>query len=76
MLLTGQVTIDQEYYLEMSSSASNQLMLGGDTILISTHRTITNSNDTGFQGEICYDANYMYVCVSDNLWKRIALNVW
>jgi hypothetical protein len=39
-------------------------------------RTITNSNDTGEEGEICWDANYLYVCVGTDTWKRTALTTW
>jgi len=31
---------------------------------------------TGVLGEIRYDANYMYVCVATNTWKRSALTTW
>lgn len=31
------------------------------------------SNADGVAGEICWDANYIYVCTSYNTWKRAAL---
>jgi hypothetical protein len=31
---------------------------------------------TGTLGEIRYDANYMYVCIATNTWKRSALTTW
>lgn len=31
---------------------------------------------TGALGEIRYDANYMYVCVATNTWKRSAITTW
>lgn len=27
---------------------------------------------TGIPGQIAYDANYLYVCVGENEWRRIA----
>jgi hypothetical protein len=30
----------------------------------------------GNSGEIAYDADYFYVCVSANEWKRVAVSVW
>jgi hypothetical protein len=36
----------------------------------------TSSTDTGTLGEIRYDANFMYVCVATNTWKRSALAAW
>lgn len=31
------------------------------------------SHNFGVRGQICIDSNYLYVCVSDNTWKKIAL---
>lgn len=31
------------------------------------------NNATGNAGEICWDTNYIYVCVTTNTWKRAAL---
>jgi hypothetical protein len=46
----------------------------GDTIRMSTLRTPASSTATGNMGEWCADANYFYVCVSANVWKRAALS--
>jgi hypothetical protein len=35
-----------------------------------------NASATGVTGEIRYDANYMYVCVATNTWKRSAIATW
>lgn len=32
-----------------------------------------NSSSTGTKGTIVYDANYLYICVNTDSWKRIAL---
>ena len=31
------------------------------------------SHNFGVMGQICIDGNYLYVCVADNTWKKIAL---
>ena len=31
------------------------------------------SHNFGVRGQICIDGNYLYVCVADNTWKKIAL---
>jgi len=36
-------------------------------------RTIASPTSTGEEGEICWDANYFYICVGTNTWKRIPL---
>lgn len=32
-----------------------------------------SSHNFGVRGQICIDGNYLYVCVADNTWKKIAL---
>ena len=39
-------------------------------------RTITTATDTGTAGEVCWDADYLYVCVGVDTWKRTALTTW
>lgn len=39
-------------------------------IRVRTPKTPLNSTDTGEQGTICWDANYMYVCIATNSWIR------
>jgi poly(3-hydroxybutyrate) depolymerase len=62
---------------------SNQVVLGDENItstilrgLTQPLRTITNSNDPGAPGEICWDSSYIYVCVASNSWKRVELLSW
>lgn len=35
-----------------------------------------SSTSPGTQGEIRWDANYIYICTADNTWKRVALATW
>ena len=36
----------------------------------------SSANDTGRKGEIRFDANYIYICIATNTWKRVALESW
>jgi hypothetical protein len=36
----------------------------------------SNSSSNGLAGTVAYDANYLYVCVGTNTWKRTALSTW
>jgi hypothetical protein len=36
----------------------------------------SSSNDAGIKGELAWDENYLYICIDDNTWKRIALSTW
>ena len=38
--------------------------------------TPANSSANGMAGQISVDDNYLYVCVSKNDWKRVALEIW
>lgn len=35
-----------------------------------------NASAAGASGSVTWDANYWYVCVSSNTWKRTALSTW
>lgn len=60
--------------------ASNQVVLGNSDVdsfrLGGTLRTISSSTETGQIGEFCYDADYLYMCVATDTWKRVALSTW
>jgi hypothetical protein len=45
--------------------------LGG---LLSAPQQTKLSNDPGTPGEICWDADYIYVCVATDTWKQSPLN--
>jgi hypothetical protein len=34
------------------------------------------SSANGIAGTIRYDSSYVYVCVANNTWKRVALTTW
>lgn len=36
----------------------------------------TSATSTGTAGDIRYDANYIYVCVATNTWKRVSISTW
>lgn len=33
-------------------------------------------NSPGVAGQVAYDTGFFYVCISSNLWKRVALVTW
>jgi hypothetical protein len=59
-----------------TDSPAQILDINGDTIRLRNQRTIPNSNTFGEAGEICYDANYIYICIAIDTWKRVALSSW
>lgn len=34
------------------------------------------ASDTGTPGQTAYDADYFYVCVATDTWKRVAIATW
>ena len=48
----------------------------GSTWEITVNKTPSSAIDTGTAGEICWDMNYIYICVSTNAWKRMAISTW
>lgn len=54
-------------------SVSGNLTVGAN--LVGKRESRTNSA-TGTAGEITWDANYIYICVARNTWKRLALSSW
>ena len=36
----------------------------------------SSATDTGVPGDIRYDSSYVYICISNNTWKRAALATW
>ena len=48
----------------------------GKKLILTGSRTIANATDTGIAGEVCWDSNYLYVCIGTDTWKRVALTTW
>ena len=59
-----------------TKSPSQILDINGDTIRLRSQRTIPASNTFGEAGEICYDQNYIYICVATDTWRRVAISSW
>ena len=71
------VIADIDYnYVESSTAVGAYIALNGDTIRITTQRTITTSTDTGLTGEITWDLDYVYICVNTNTWHRSPHSSW
>jgi hypothetical protein len=59
-----------------TSSPTTLLDVNADTIRVRTARTPASASASGATGEICWDANYIYVCTATNTWKRTAISTW
>lgn len=52
------------------------LDINSDKVRLRTAKTPASAGAAGNQGDICWDANYVYVCTSTNTWKRSGLTTW
>ena len=60
--------------VENESSASKAL---GEVITFMEYVSVpATSTSSGKVNNIAIDANYLYVCVAENTWKRITLSSW
>lgn len=64
------------YGQSCSSSLDNYFQSDGDTLRMSTLRTPASSSASGYVGEWCADASYIYICTASNTWKRCALSTF
>lgn len=62
--------------LEIHADQNIQLRPDGYVVIYPGAAAPTNPTDSGDQGSIVYDDNYLYVCIQDDVWKRAALSSW
>lgn len=55
---------------------SLRIDFNSDSIRIISSKTPASAGATGTQGQIAWDANYIYVCTATNTWKRVAISTW
>jgi hypothetical protein len=58
------------------TSPTAKLDVDSDTVRVRTAKTPASATAAGNAGDICWDANYVYICVATNTWKRSALTTW
>lgn len=56
--------------------SSTGLDVAANSIRVQTAKTPATATDTGTTGDICWDADYIYVCIAANTWKRTAITTW
>lgn len=54
----------------------SSVTITGDSLYLLTPKTPASATATGVSGTICRDANFIYVCVATDTWKRAALSTW
>lgn len=73
----SRITIKQNGNVGMGTVAPTGVLdVNDNRIRVEQSKTPASSGDTCNRGEIAWDANYVYVCVASNTWKRSALSSW
>lgn len=71
------VMIDTNGYLALNTNAPTAMLdVNSDILRLRVAKTPSSASDAGNQGDFCWDANYFYVCVATDTWKRTALASW
>jgi len=52
------------------------LDINSDILRLRTAKTPATSGAAGNAGNICWDSDYIYICVATNTWKRVAIASW
>lgn len=71
----GDLEVDDKVGIATSSPTA-KLDVNSNVIRLRTAKTPASASASGNAGDICWDANYIYVCVATNTWKRAALSSW
>lgn len=59
-----------------TNSPTAKLDVDSDVLRLRTSKTPASADATGNAGDVCWDADYVYVCVATDTWKRAALATW
>jgi len=74
----ARLTIDGFYgYMGINTTSPTQIFdVNDDSIRVRTAKTPASAGDTGSQGQIAWDTNYIYICVATDTWKRVAISTF
>ena len=55
---------------------TDYLDVNAGTFRLRSPTTPASASASGSQGQIRWDANYLYICTATNTWKRVAVATW
>lgn len=72
------IVVDASGYVGLGTNVTptSAIDTDGSTLRLRTSRTPASATAAGNAGEICWDADYIYVCTATNTWKRAAITTW
>ena len=71
------VTCQNDGNVGIGTAAPTEMLdINSDSLRLRTAQTPASAGATGTQGQIAWDASYIYVCTATNTWKRVAIATW
>lgn len=75
LTVSGDSALNQN--LRIADSPTHvKMTLSGNTLNIATSKTPAGPSAAGTAGDIAWDADFLYVAVATNTWKRTAIATW
>lgn len=62
--------------ITVAPNGTGKVVLGTDVVNVSESKTPASATATGTAGDVCWDADYIYVCIATDTWKRSAITTW
>jgi hypothetical protein len=59
-----------------TASPTAKADVNSDILRLRTAKTPASAGAAGNAGDICWDASYIYICISTNTWRRVAHATW
>jgi hypothetical protein len=59
-----------------TSQPTELLDINGNSIRLRNSLTPSSAGALGATGQICWDANYLYICIATDTWTRIPHDTW
>jgi len=55
---------------------SAKLDINSDILRLRSSKTPASAGADGNAGDICWDSDYIYICVATDTWKRVSISTW
>lgn len=65
-----------DFYVNANTELGGNLLIDGFLRYPNPFPPPPTSTSVGQAGTITWDSNYIYICISTNQWKRVALSTW
>ena len=62
--------------VDRTTTPTGVLDVADNKLRVRSAQTPASATAAGNQGEIAWDANFVYVCTATNTWRRAALSTW